>query len=215
METPLSTLRREYMLTRLDERDADPDPFCLFATWFDAAAKSGVVEPNGMTLATVGPDGQPSARTVLLKGFDSTGFVFFSNYESRKGRDLAVNPRAALLFWWSELERQVRIEGVVSQVSAAESDAYFASRPYPSQLGACASPQSREIESRGFLESELLTLAATYAGKSIPRPTYWGGYRLEPLTLEFWQGRESRLHDRLRYSRATDGATWRIARLAP
>lgn len=215
MNPDLAALRREYKLAALDEHDLDADPLVLFARWFDAARQAGVIEPNGMTLATVSADGQPSARVVLLKDFDPAGFVFYTNYESRKGQELASNPRAALLFWWSELERQVRIEGSVEPVAAAESDAYFAARPWYSQIGAWASAQSRLIENREVLESSVLALAQRFAGQPVPRPPHWGGYRLAPLVVEFWQGRESRLHDRIRYRRPALGAAWQIERLSP
>jgi len=177
---------------------------------------AGLVEPNAMTLATVGPDGRPSARMVLLKGFDHRGFVFYTNYSSRKGRELTANPAAALVFWWPPpVHRQVRIEGLVERVSHEESDAYFRTRPFGSQLGAWASNQSEVIAGRDILELRLERLTATYAGGEVPLPPYWGGYRLAPDVIEFWQGRPNRLHDRLRYSR--DGATagWTLERLSP
>ena len=214
MASPLqdpAVLRTEYKREQLDEAAVHPDAIAQFVRWFDAAVAARVPEPTAMTLATVA-DGQPSARIVLLKGVDAAGFVFFTNYDSRKGRELAAAPRAALLFFWPELERQVRIEGDVAKVSAPESDAYFASRPRASQIGAWASPQSRAIADRTVLERSYAEEEARYA-EGVPRPPHWGGYRLRPLTLEFWQGRPSRLHDRIVYRR--EGDTWHVQRLAP
>jgi pyridoxamine 5'-phosphate oxidase len=210
----VARLRKEYTGVVLKESDAGPDPIQQFRRWFDEVLAADLHEPNAMTLATATPDGRPSARTVLLKGFDKRGFVFYTNYEGRKGWELEANPYAALVFYWGELERQVRIEGRVSRISEEESDAYFAGRPRGSQLGAWASEQSRPVEDRGALEERLRELEAEYEGREVPRPPFWGGYRVEPETVEFWQGRENRLHDRLLYSRVGGGA-WKLERLQP
>lgn len=210
----LADLRREYMGHGLAETDVDADPIRQFAVWFDEVVAAGLVEPNAMTLATARPDGRPSARMVLLKDFDHRGFVFYTNYEGRKGRELAANPWAALVFFWVELSRQIRIEGRVERTSAHESDAYFASRPLGSQIGATASRQSEVLAGREPLEVRVRALEAAYADQPVPRPEYWGGFRVVPETIEFWQGRPSRLHDRLRYCCLTDGA-WKIERLSP
>jgi pyridoxamine 5'-phosphate oxidase len=207
-----SDLRTEYMRGELDEQHADPDPLKQFARWWEEAANAQVREANAMTLATVDADGRPAARTVLLKGYDAAGFVFFTNYESRKGRELAANPRASLLFFWPELERQVRIDGSVDLVSAQESDEYFRTRPLPSRLGAWASPQSQVIASKAWLLARAAEMGLRH-GIAPSRPPYWGGYRVAPHAVEFWQGRPSRLHDRLLYSRTDTG--WGRVRLAP
>jgi pyridoxamine 5'-phosphate oxidase len=209
----LAELRKNYSLGSLDEADIDRDPIRQFEKWFAQAVDARLPEPNAMTLATVDARGYPAARIVLIKGVDERGFVFFTNYESRKGAELAVNPRASLLFHWVELERQVRIEGRIDKTDAAESDAYYASRPLASRIGAWASAQSQVIESRAVLEAREAEIRAQY-GEHPPRPPFWGGYRLQPDAIEFWQGRPSRLHDRLRFIRSTDGA-WRIERLSP
>jgi pyridoxamine 5'-phosphate oxidase len=209
----LADLRKSYTLGSLTETEVDPDPIVQFERWFDHAVKSEVPEPNAMTLATVSADHRPSARIVLIKGVDARGFTFFTNYESRKGHDLAANPHASLLFHWIELERQVRIEGRVEKTTAAESDAYFHSRPLNSRIGAWASEQSAVVQSRAVIESREADFNARF-GESPPRPAHWGGYRLTPECIEFWQGRASRLHDRIRYVCAPDGG-WRIERLAP
>lgn len=207
-------LRKEYMLHGLSETDIDADPFIQFRAWFDQAVAAGLEEPNAMTLATATREGRPSARMVLLKEFDTRGFVFYTNHESRKAGELAQNPHAALVFFWVGLERQVRIEGRIEQVAPHESDAYFESRPLGSQLGAWASHQSQVIPDRETLERRAEALSARYAGQRVPRPPFWGGYRVIPDTVEFWQGRPSRLHDRLRYRRL-EGDRWLIERLAP
>jgi pyridoxamine 5'-phosphate oxidase len=209
----LADLRREYMRHGLLERDVLSNPIEQFRVWFEQAAASVTVEPNAMTLATASPDGRPSARMVLLKGFDQRGFVFYSNYESRKGQELYANPWAALVFYWGELERQVRIEGSVERVSADESDTYFASRPAGSQLGAWASHQSTVILSRETVDQREQELAQEYADRPVPRPPYWGGWRVAPTCIEFWQGRPNRLHDRLRYRH--EGDNWMMERLSP
>ena len=196
----------------LDEADVAAEPYTQFQRWFDEALRAELSTPNAMTLATVAADGAPSARIVLLKGVDHGGFVFYTSYHSRKGRELAANPRAALVFHWTELEREVRIEGTVARVSAAESDEYFASRPLPSRHAAIASPQSEVIAGRAALESRFAAAAADH-GETAPRPAHWGGYRLLPVAVEFWQGRPSRLHDRLQYT--ITGDRWSIRRLAP
>jgi pyridoxamine 5'-phosphate oxidase len=210
----IADLRQNYTLAGLSEADADSNPIKQFQTWFQQALFAQIKEPNAMTLATCAPDGKPSARMVLLKDFNEQGFVFYTNYESTKGQHCLKNSWAALVFWWVELERQVRIEGQVEKVSPQESDAYFHSRPRSSQLGAWASNQSQTIENREILELKLAELEEKYTNKEIPRPSYWGGFRVVPKTIEFWQGRSSRLHDRLHYRLQKDGS-WLRERLSP
>ncbi|WP_233556416.1 pyridoxamine 5'-phosphate oxidase [Noviherbaspirillum sedimenti] len=209
----IAGLRKDYSHASLSESDVDHDPIKQFGKWFDEALKAHVPEANAMSVATVGPDGKPSSRILLIKEFDSRGFVWFTNYASRKGQELAVNPHAALLFHWIELERQVRIEGRVERISAEESDAYYDSRPLLSRLGAIASEQSRPVDSRVTLEKRFAEVQEQY-GEHPARPAHWGGYRLVPEAIEFWQGRSSRLHDRVLYTR-TEGGAWRIQRLQP
>jgi pyridoxamine 5'-phosphate oxidase len=206
-------MRREYAREGLAEADVDADPVVQFGRWFEQAEQGGLLEPHAMTLATATPDGRPSARMVLLRGFDQRGFCFYTNYQSRKGDELAANPRAALVFWWDKLERQVRIEGRVERTSRAESEAYFSSRPPGSQLSAAASPQSRVIDGRATLERRVTELATGQRDGRVPLPEFWGGYRLAHEVVEFWQGRPNRLHDRLRYRRS--GSGWKLERLAP
>ncbi|MEI7970824.1 MAG: pyridoxamine 5'-phosphate oxidase [Betaproteobacteria bacterium] len=209
----IAHLRKEYTRERFDEADAAPDPIAQFQRWFDEALSAQLPEPNAMTLATATEAGVPSARIVLLKDLSGGGFVFYTNYESRKGRELAANRHAALLFHWVELERQVRIEGIVARVSAAESDDYYRVRPLGSRVGAWASMQSTVLPNREDLERRVEE-AAAHLGEDPPRPLHWGGYRLMPQRLEFWQGRPSRLHDRLEYLRDA-GGSWRLQRLSP
>ena len=208
-------LRREYARARLDETDVSHDPFVEFARWFAEAQDAQLTDPNAMTLATAAADGSPSARIVLLKAFDERGFVFFSDYRSRKGAELEVNPRAALVFYWPELDRQVRITGGVALTTREESERYFRSRPLGSRLGAWASHQSRVIPSRATLEADLRSVEDRFKDGDVPLPAHWGGYRVVPDAIEFWQGRESRLHDRIRYVREGGGRGWRVERLSP
>lgn len=207
-------LRKEYMQRGLLESDLDPDPFRQFQVWFDAAREASPIEPNAMALATVSGDGRPSVRMVLLKGLDERGFIFYTNYESRKGRELSDTPWAALTFFWPEMARQVRIEGSVERVSDEESDAYFHSRPLGSQLSASASRQSEVIAGREVLIQRIVELGERYLHQEIPRPDNWGGFRVLPEFIEFWQGQPNRLHDRLRYRLSASGG-WQIERLSP
>lgn len=210
----LSDLRVSYIRGGLLESDASRDPFEQFALWFDQARLAGSVEPNAMALATADENGTPNCRTVLLKRFDARGFVFYTNTESRKSRELEANPQAALLFYWPELERQVRITGTVLPVGREEAAAYFASRPHGHQLGAWASKQSSVVSGRDELEQQMDQAAQRFVGKLVTLPEWWGGYRVSPRAIEFWQGRPNRLHDRLHYSLQPDG-TWLVRRLAP
>ena len=213
LKANLADLRKEYSKSELTEKSVSDDPFEQFAGWMDEALRAEVPEPTAMTLATASAEGRPSSRVVLLKGFDHEGFVFFTNYKSRKGRDLAANPFAAVHFFWPELERQVNISGVTNRVSDQESDEYFSSRPYASRVGAWASKQSEPIGSRMVLIKRVAALVIKYASGHVPRPTHWGGFRLVPDRIEFWQGRESRLHDRICYT--LEAGKWQISRLSP
>lgn len=215
MDKSIADLRKDYTLQGLHENDVDTNPFVQFKRWFDEARSSQLPEPNAMTLATTTQEGQPSARIVLLKDFDARGFVFYTNYNSHKGQELAENPQAALVFWWAELERQVRVCGHVEKLSDTESDTYYYSRPISSRLGAWASEQSEVIENREVLEQRFKELESKYLDSDVPRPAHWGGLRVIPFEIEFWQGRPSRLHDRLRYTLNEEDGTWKIERLSP
>ena len=210
----IADLRKDYTLASLDESEIAPYPLAQFGKWWQDAIHSEIDESNAMTLATSTPDGHPSARIVLLKSFDEDGFLFFTNYESRKGQELAQNPHVTLLFFWRELQRQVRIEGTVSKAPVTISNEYYNSRPLGSRIGAIASPQSKVIPGRSFLEEQVGQVAAKYQQEAPQRPDYWGGYVVKPQVIEFWQGRSSRLHDRILYSLTADGS-WKIERLAP
>jgi pyridoxamine 5'-phosphate oxidase len=213
LDMEISELRREYRAAGLDRDQLDDDPLAQFGRWFGEAERADLIEPNAMTLATSSPDGRPSARIVLLKGFGPDGFVFFSNYASRKGDELAANPNAALVFWWPPLERQVRLEGSVERTTTEESEAYWASRPLGSRLAALASAQSQVLAGREELVRRVEELAARHRDGDVPLPEAWGGYRLVPDAFEFWQGQPNRLHDRFRYTRHQDG--WLVERLSP
>lgn len=210
----IADLRQDYRRATLNEREVALDPMQQFGHWWQEVLAGEIDEPNAMTLATSSADGMPAARIVLLKTFDDKGFLFFTNYESRKGHELAENPRATLLFFWKELERQVRVEGKVEKVPEPVSDEYFNSRPVGSRIGAIASPQSQVIDGRGPLEEKVKSLEAEYLHHAPQRPAHWGGYRVIPEKVEFWQGRSSRLHDRLLYTLEAGGG-WKIERLAP
>jgi pyridoxamine 5'-phosphate oxidase len=209
----IADIRQDYILASLDEQTAGDDPLVFFRKWFDEAVHADLTEANAMTLATVDAKGLPHARIVLLKGLDDKGFSFFTNYNSAKGHEMEASHHAALVFFWKELERQVRIEGMVEKLSAAESDAYFNSRPEGSRIGAWASPQSRVIDDRSVLENNTALYSQKFADGAIPRPDHWGGYRVIPQRIEFWQGRSSRLHDRIVFEKT--GTAWKKYRLAP
>lgn len=213
MKSSIADIRTDYKQHSLTEADVAADPYTQFDRWWNEALAAEVEEVNAMTLATASKEGKPAARIVLLKGYDSNGFVFFTNYESAKGKELMDNPYAALVFFWKELERQVRIEGKVEKVSAEESDEYFHSRPEGSRIGAWSSPQSAIISSRTIIETNVAQYTKQFAGQSIPRPAHWGGYRVIPTAFEFWQGRSSRLHDRFQYTQLNEN--WKVERLAP
>jgi pyridoxamine 5'-phosphate oxidase len=210
----IAGIRKDYKLKSFTETDANADAIKQFTAWWDDAVKSEIDEVNAFTFATATKDGNPSARIVLLKGFDKKGFVFFTNYKSHKGKILAENPNACMVFFWKELERQIRIEGIIEKVSAKESDEYFFSRPVASQVGAWASPQSEVISNRSVIEENVKKYEEQFATSPITKPPHWGGYRLKPQLIEFWQGRPSRLHDRLQYTLQPNGE-WKIERLAP
>lgn len=210
----ISGMRKVYQLGSLSENEANPDPLKQFESWWQQAIEAKTDEPNAMTLATCTTDGRPSARIVLLKEIKENGFVFFTNYESRKGKEISENPHVALVFFWKELERQVRIEGIVRKISAAESDNYFSVRPRESQIGAWSSPQSKVIENAAFLQENVKKYAHQFEGGEVSRPGFWGGFLVAPYQIEFWQGRPGRLHDRLLYS-FRENKEWRIERLAP
>lgn len=214
IDKSIADLRKDYTLKDLNEEEIDPNPFIQFKIWFNQSVAAQLPEPNAMTLATCTPDGKPSARMVLLKDIDEQGFVLFTNYKSQKGQEISVNPHAALVFWWAELERQVRIVGTVEKISSAQSDSYFEVRPPFSRLGAWASNQSEVIANRDVLEAQLIEFQRQYENQEVPRPPHWGGFRVIPQEIEFWQGRSSRLHDRLRYA-LIDNGNWKIERLSP
>jgi pyridoxamine 5'-phosphate oxidase len=214
MLSTIADIRKEYKLHSLSENEVDRDPIRQFTRWWQETIASEIDEANAMTLSTASAQGKPFARIVLLKGYDNNGFVFFTNYESKKGKEIGENPRATLLFFWKELERQVRIEGTVEKVNEKDSDAYFSSRPLESRIGAWASPQSRIIESRETLEANVQKIKQQFPGENIPRPPHWGGYIVVPETIEFWQGRPNRLHDRILYTLIAQN-NWSIQRLAP
>lgn len=210
----IADIRKDYMLKSFNEQDAKSTALDQFDIWWQDAIASNIDEVNALTLCTVSPEGKPSGRIVLLKGYDKNGFVFFTNYESRKGQEFIIHPTACMIFFWKELERQVRIDGTIEKVSDEENDAYFFSRPEGSQVGAWSSPQSRVIENRAVIENNVRHYQEVFSTKPLTRPPHWGGYRLTPNQIEFWQGRSNRLHDRLQYT-LTANDTWKIQRLAP
>lgn len=214
MDRTVADIRKDYTLQELNEHEVDPNPVIQFQKWFDQACSIDIPEPNAMTIATVDSEGKPSARMVLLKDYGEQGFVFYTNYNSRKGQELTANPHAAIVFWWAQLERQVRITGSVEKISDRESDEYFYSRPFGSRLGAWTSNQSEIISSREVLEQRLQELQAKYQDSDVPRPSHWGGFRVIPAEIEFWQGRSSRLHDRILYT-LCENSSWKIQRLSP
>ena len=214
MQKEIAEIRRDYTLKNLSKKDVAADPIKQFEQWWNEAINSKIDEVNAMTLATASPDGLPSARIMLLKGFTDQGFIFYSNYESYKGQQLAENPKACLVFFWKELERQVRITGLVVKIKSNESDEYFHSRPESSRIGAWASPQSRVIENRNWIDNKFNEMVNKLEGTDFQRPAHWGGYLVKPVVIEFWQGRPSRLHDRIQYS-LEDSGKWKIERLAP
>ena len=209
----IADIRKDYQLKSLSELEVSKDPFVQFSLWWDEAVQSEILEVNAMALSTITDEGKPSSRIVLLKGYDALGFVFFTNYNSNKGQQLNQNGYASLLFFWKELERQVRIDGVCTKVATEESDAYFYSRPVGSRLGAWASPQSEKIEDREVLNQQLAAVTDKFGLENVPRPPHWGGYRVMPTRIEFWQGRSNRLHDRILYEQLENG--WQISRLSP
>ena len=213
MSHSIADIRRDYKLQQLIESDVNPDPIAQFSIWWQEAVNSNIDEVNAMTLATATMEGVPSARIVLLKGYTDAGFMFYTNYQSTKAKEMEDNPRVALILFWKELERQVRVQGLVKKVSEEESNAYFSTRPEKSKIGAWASPQSMVIENRAVLEERFLRYENKFKQDEIVRPPHWGGYIVEPLAIEFWQGRRSRLHDRIKYSKEENG--WSIERLAP
>jgi pyridoxamine 5'-phosphate oxidase len=214
MKNNIATIRKEYSMQTLQEANINTDAMEQFGCWWKEALESEIEEVNAMTLATATAEGKPSARIVLLKGFNKNGFIFFTNYHSHKGKQIEENPKVCLVFFWKELERQVRIEGTVTKIAAEESDVYFNSRPVESKIGAWASPQSKVISSRQVIEENIIELEKSFAGKEIDRPPHWGGYIVKPLLVEFWQGRTGRLHDRIQYTLLKEGG-WKIERLAP
>lgn len=215
MNHSIADIRRDYKLKSLNEADTDINPYVQFGKWWDEAVNSQIDEVNAITLATASKEGIPAARIVLLKGYDEQGFVFFTNYNSAKGKEIEENPNVALLFFWKELERQIRINGAIEKIDSKQSDDYFQSRPVGSRIGAWASPQSTIIENRGIIENNVLKYQEQFSSMEIPRPQHWGGYVVKPTKIEFWQGRSNRLHDRIEYAWQSETLDWKRARLAP